>query len=272
MNRKVLVAGASTLLVLGLFPVPASATPTPKGGGTNPPALQFTGDFNTGDTSQWELETAHKYSLQVKNGGPNHPTAGRFEVRDGDHPVDSGERSEAKVPNKIDVKNGEERWYSFSLMFDKKSPVPKDGWCIPIQWHPANKDHSAADGAPMMNFQCGNHNDPDNLYLEVGDKERFKLGPLDRGVWHTFRMHVKFSTNPKDAFEEVYRDDKLVIPKMSPKHANMSSPLAYLKIGMYRKSINNGPMVVWHDDMKIYTQDPGPLVPTPQPLNGCTTQ
>ena len=108
--------------------------------------MQWRGDFDTRNSAQWELETARTYSLQVLDGGSGHTTAGRFEVRDGDTPVDSGERSEAKAPNWTDVSDGDERWYSFSMMFDKSFPVPTDGWCDPMQWHTANADHSAADG------------------------------------------------------------------------------------------------------------------------------
>ena len=36
----------------------------------------------------------------------------------------------------------------------------------------------------------------------------------------------------------------------------MTTPKAYLKIGMYRKGTNDGSMVVWHDDMAIYTSAP----------------
>ena len=68
--------------------------------------VQFRGDFDTGDTSQWELETEEDYSLTVEDGGPGHPTAGRFEVRDGDTPVDDGERSEAKTEDRYDVFDG----------------------------------------------------------------------------------------------------------------------------------------------------------------------
>ena len=50
------------------------------------------GDFDTGDASQYDLETVKDYSLTVQDGGPGHPSAGRFEVRDGDTPVDTGER------------------------------------------------------------------------------------------------------------------------------------------------------------------------------------
>ena len=218
-------------------------------------AMQWRGDFDTGNTSQWELETARDYSLRVMDGGAGHTTAGRFEVRDGDTPVDSGERSEAKAPDWTDVSDGDERWYSFSMMFDRSFPVPADGWCDPMQWHTANADHSAADGSPALNLQCGNNGD-DKLYLQVGDRELFPIGMLDRGVWHQYLLHVKFSNNPGVAFEEMYRDGQVVLPKTSSKYANMTTPKAYLKIGMYRKGTNNGPMVVWHDGMDVYTSPP----------------
>ncbi len=157
---------------------PASPSPAsrPSSGTVSGGAVQFRGDFDTDDTSQWELETAQNYSLRVADGGAGHRTAGRFEVRDGDTPVDSGERSEAKLPDSTDVSDGDERWYSFSMMFDKSSfPVPADGWCDPMQWHPANSDHSAAEGSPALNLQCGNNGD-DKLYLQVGDKELMPIG------------------------------------------------------------------------------------------------
>ena len=76
------------------------------------------------------------------------------------------------------------------------------------------------------------------------------------GLWHQYLLHVKFSTNAGVGFQETYRDGQLVLPKTSSKYANMTTPKAYLKIGMYRKGTNNGPMVVWHDDMAVYTSPP----------------
>src|SRR5207342_2954598 len=52
-------------------------------------------------------------------------TAGRFEVRDGDTPVDSGERSEVRSEDRFDVVDGDERWYSFSLKFDDGFSNPR---------------------------------------------------------------------------------------------------------------------------------------------------
>ena len=67
------------------------------------------------------------------------------------------------------------------MMFDKSFPVPADGWCDPMQWHPANSDHSAAEGSPALNLQCGNDGD-DKLYLQVGDKELMPIGSLNQAV------------------------------------------------------------------------------------------
>ena len=125
--RRRSAAAVAAAVVLGLgaaactsnIPEADRAVPAPPG------LVQFRGDFDTGDTSQWELETAEDYSLTVVDGGPGHPTAGRFEVRDGDTPVDSGERSEVRSEDRFDVVDGDERWYSFSLKFDDGFSNPR---------------------------------------------------------------------------------------------------------------------------------------------------
>jgi hypothetical protein len=91
------------------------------------------------------------------------------------------------------------------------------------------------------------------LSLEVGAKTLLPVGPLDRNVWHHYLLHVKFSRDPGVAFEEMFRDGQVVIPRISPAEANITTSKLYLKIGMYRDSDNDGSMVVWHDDLAVYT-------------------
>ena len=256
--------GASLIVSVGLLSYQPTVQIRPAAE-TNP--IQWSGNFDTGDTSQWDLETAKKYSLTVSDGGAGHPTAGRFEVRDGDTPVDSGERSEADAPDWTNVSDGDERWYDFSMMFDKSFPVPTS-FCDPMQWHPANSDGSAADGSPQLNLQCGSD---DMLSLEVGKDTLLPIGSLDRGVWHHYLLHVKFSKDPNVAFQEMYRDGQVVIPKTSGIEANMETPKLYLKIGIYRDSDNDGPMIVWHDDMTIYTSAPASPATPATPASGCST-
>jgi hypothetical protein len=212
--------------------------------------VQFRGDFDTGDTSQWELETDEDYSLTVADGGPGHPTAGRFEVEDGDTPVDDGERSEAKTEDRYDVFLGDERWYSFSMKFDEL-PSEFGNWCIPMQWHGADEDGEASGGSPQLNLECS---DDGNLYLKVGDETDLLVGPLDPGEWHSYVIHVKFSDDPAVAFQEVTRDGQVVVPKTLLAQANMNTARAYLKIGMYRDPDASGTTVVWFDDLTISTR------------------
>lgn len=212
--------------------------------------MQFRGGFDTGDSSEWELETSEDYSFTIEDGGPGHPTAGRFEVQDGDTPVDDGERSEAKTDDRYDVFLGDERWYSFSMKFDE---LPSDfgSWCIPMQWHGADEDGSASDGSPQLNLECA---DDGNLYLRVADETDLLVGALDPGVWHTYVIHVKFSDDPDVAFQEVTRDGQVVVPRARLAVANMDTPRAYLKIGMYRDPDVSGTTVVWFDDLTVSTR------------------
>ncbi len=77
------------------------------------------------------------------------------------------------------------------------------------------------------------------------------IGPLDPGVWHSYVIHVKFSNDPDVAFEEVTRDGQVVITKTSQKRANMDTPKAYYKLGLYRDPEISGTMVVWFDDVTV---------------------
>ncbi len=227
---------------------PTTARPTSAAPAADLPGHElWRGDFDTGDTSQYDLEAARPYSIAVQDGGPGHPTAGRFEVRDGDTPVDTGERAEAKPPDVTDVVEGDERWYSFSIMFDKSFPEPKR-FCIPLQWHPAGDDGKAIEGDPPISLQCGPGNE---LSLNLNDETFVPIGPLDRGVWHSYVLHVKFSHDPKQAFYEVSRDGREVVPRTVPKKANLLGPRMYLKLGVYRHPGNTETMIVWHDDMVI---------------------
>jgi hypothetical protein len=109
------------------------------------------------------------------------------------------ENVRGQVEDRFDVVDGDDRWYSFSLKFDNGFSNP-GGWCIPMQWHGADEDGDASEGSPQLNLECA---EDGNLYLKVGDKTELLIGPLDPGVWHSYVIHVKFSNDPKVAFEEV---------------------------------------------------------------------
>ena len=108
-GRSAAVLAAAVVLGLGAAAC-TSSIPEADHSATGPPGIvQFRGDFDAGEASPWGLETAEDYSLTVVDDGPGHPNAGRFEVRDGDTPVDSGERSEVRAEDRFDVVDGDER-------------------------------------------------------------------------------------------------------------------------------------------------------------------
>ena len=53
-----------------------STASRPSSGTVSGGAVQFRGDFDTDNTSQWELETASDYSLRVADGGSGPPDGG----------------------------------------------------------------------------------------------------------------------------------------------------------------------------------------------------
>ena len=72
-------------------------------------------------------------------------------------------------------------------------------------------------------------------------------------MWHSYVIHVKFSDDPAVSFQDVTRDGQVVVPKTRLAQANMNTPRAYLKIGMYRDADASGTTVVCFDDLTIST-------------------
>ena len=120
---------------------------------------------------------------------------------------------------------------------------------------PANSDHSAAEGSPALNLQCGN--DGGRLALSAGRRQGAVADRVSGpGRWRRYLLHVKFSNDPGTAFEEVTATDHWFFPRTTPGSANVKLAEAYLRSRDVRKGTNDGSMVVWHDDMAICTAAP----------------
>ncbi|MHA6794626.1 polysaccharide lyase [Pseudonocardia bannensis] len=231
----------------GAAPAPAAAVPVGS-------RVLFVGGYDTGDfrqwaTCQWRNYNAScarwgqtSYAATVRNDGPGHETAARFEVRRGDiPPFGGGERAEVSANGLAGptVREGDERWYEFSLKFDATyRPPTKGGYSIVMQWH-------SGSGSPP-------------LHLDVDDRGRLLvwhpwdnpsvIGPIDAGRWHSYVVHAKFSRSAMVGFVEVWRDGRIAVPKRY--RANMTSASNYLKMGLYR-DIEQHTQVVWHDGLRI---------------------
>lgn len=221
----------------------------------------FTGDYDTGDLDQWWTLQARDYnehpggyctySACVRDGGPGHPTAARFEVRDGDvPPFGGGERVEVRTGDGPTsggyVHAGDERWYEFAIRFDESFVNPRegsDGWFILMQWFPTSG------AVPALTLQVSRLG-----MLELGGAGsaldyRRPIGRVEPGVWRRYVLHARFSADPAVGFAEVWRDGEPVVPRYA--RPTIAADVSYLKEGVYRDAGASGTQVVWHDGMRV---------------------
>lgn len=235
-------------------PVPAPApAPAPKSApnGSGAPAkprapkaptvavgrqVVFLADYETGDFSQWGTcqsaqmngscgKLAGDSAMKiVRTDSPGGKYAAQFTVRDGDVPeFGGGERSEVSEHNEgAETREGDERWYEWSMRLPEDFRAPGGGWFIVMQWH-------AGSGSPPLAIDLSQGN------VDIGgdgtDAPRRTIGPLRRGEWVNYVLHVKFSRSD-DGYVEAWENGKKTVPLFH--RATMSSSENYLKQGIYR--------------------------------------
>ncbi|MFN7134914.1 MAG: heparin lyase I family protein [Myxococcales bacterium] len=238
----------TALLVLAL-PLTASAK------------VLFTGDFESGDLSQYDKaqivsgDRAQVVSSPVTQG----KHALKVTVRKGDDPISSSGNRNELVKMTLEPVNSES-WYRFNTMFAPDYPSANT-WQLFLQWH-----HRGSSGSPPLAFQVQG----DELLLRA-NKVFVWRAPLVRGKWHEFVIHVKWSPDPKVGFVELWHNGQLVLPKtFTP--TQWSGMLNYLKVGLYRDAAISGTGVVYHDGLVVGTtredvwpSTPAPAQPAPQP-------
>jgi hypothetical protein len=171
----------------------------------------WTGDYSTGDFSQWPSvqnkryngpgrDYVPSYSATVVN-DPAKGKAARFEVRSGDVPdFGGGERSDVGS-NESDTggTDGQTRWYEFSTMFDQTFPRNHAdlGWGATNGWHP---DSSV--GSAPFDWELGRKNGYWSLTIQKQSSPGVYLDsypifetPLNVGQWHDVKMQVHWSTS-----------------------------------------------------------------------------
>jgi hypothetical protein len=217
--------------------------------------LVFTGDFETGDFSQWTQCQNRSFSDRcagyggsfygarvVDQGARQGKYAARFEVRNGDDPSwGGGERSEIAAYGAAEVHEGDERWYQFSLKFAQDFPDVTGNFFIVMQWH-------AGHGQPPMALEVSRDGD---LLLKNNhtDNETRVIGKIERGKWVDYVLHVKFARKKQDGWAEVYQNGELVVPRHA--RSSMSSDRDYLKMGIYRAKSERSDAVLWVDGVRV---------------------
>ncbi|MBI5542396.1 MAG: heparin lyase I family protein, partial [Deltaproteobacteria bacterium] len=121
------------------------------------------------------------------------------------------------------------------------------------QWH-----HSGSSGAPPVRLvlgcsaaDCG-ASLPDTTFFIVNGRNLWTTQPLQRGVWHDFVIHVKWSASASVGFVELWQDGVLVVPKTSAATL-FSGQSNYLKLGLYRDEATSPTQVLFHDNFVMGT-------------------
>ncbi|MCY1044441.1 polysaccharide lyase [Corallococcus sp. bb12-1] len=222
--------------------------------------ILWKGDFETGNTSQWtRSQTVASSRLQVVT---DMVRDGKYAlkavVKQGDDPINaSGNRNELLYLTH--ETQGKEYFYKWSTLFPKNYPV-HDSWQVITQWH----QESCCGSPPLEFFVRG-----DKINLRVGGNTTPVLWQttLDQGNWHDFVLHVKWSSDKKVGFVELYHNGKLALPKTYGAN-QFGKELNYLKMGLYRDDAIKPEGTIYHDGFTMASalEDVMPPAPAPVPV------
>ncbi len=231
------------------------------------PAASFTGDFETGDISQWEgSEAARADSIQIVTDPVRRGRyAAKFTVRAGER-VSNGNRAE--IFRDHGDKAGREVWYAWSFLvprdFVDVEWAPKLWQCIG-QWH---DQPDKTKGETWANFpgrspsiavyytSKGGASAIEVWYGTYGKGEAQKIvarAPIVKGQWHDLRFHIRWSQG-SDGFLEPFLDGR---PLIASEKGRASGPNMwngashYLKIGLYRSDRITPTNSVYFDEVRI---------------------
>jgi hypothetical protein len=178
----------------------------------------WTGDFSTGDLSQWKgpylaAATLGGERLRIVR-APGGGYAARFEVRPGDRPVDQGGDRNELINQDRDlngvVAGDGPRWYAWETY------VPEDyasapGYQTITQWHqsqiPAPSPLKVMLADDDRSFALRGRETPDEPDVTLAE------APLERGRWHRWVVGVDWSPDPAEGWVEAYLDGRQVLPR-----------------------------------------------------------
>jgi len=211
------------------------------------------GDFETGDLSQWTgIARVRTSAVSVVRGPVRQGRfAARFEVHDGDNPIGFGDRAQIQIGT--NEREGQTRWYSWSTRVSRSFPR-YESFQVLAQWH------AKADGSPPVGFFA----EGDDLVLRlhrtalpgqvinVVDAWR---GPLLRGSWQDIKMRVHWSGDDRRGWVELWIggvrqrfDDGSIQRRIRTMYPGIGN---YFTMGYYRQSGLPQPGVVFHDGFRM---------------------
>nr|WP_308471985.1 polysaccharide lyase [Myxococcus landrumus] len=200
--------------------------------------IVWRGDFETGNRSQYSGEqmVSSDRLLVVTNPVAQGKYALKVTVKQGDDPINSsGNRNELVYQG--GEKEGSEYFYRWNVMFAPDFPSV-DTWQLFTQWH-----HDGCCGSPPLEFYVRG----EEIRMVLNDDNTIPWRTkLQRGVWHEFILHVKWSSKASTGFVELWHNKEKVLQKRSAvtMYAGQGN---YLKLGLYRSDTVKQVGVVYHD-------------------------
>ena len=146
------------------------------------------------------------------------------------------------------VRQGEDWWYAFSIFIPGNHIADSVTHDVVAQWH-ANKDKGEGNlGGPPVGLRINNTNwelDVNWTSKPITTKkniigQRYKLGPIEPGVWTNWVFHFKWSYN-NDGVLEVWKNGSKVVNRNGPNNYNDKTG-PFLKVGLYKTA--------WRSDAK----------------------
>lgn len=252
------VAASAAALVVAVFVVviayggkgePRASAPeweaavVPEGRG-RPGGIRWRGDFERGTFGQWtKVEAVPEGATIQRRTVRQGAFAARFRVGPGDVPGRSGERAELVLSQALTAGyEGVEAWYAWSTFFPPSfNPVPNSTWNIFTQWHETNPDGCR----PNLALHVNTKQPVPRIRLQVrgggldvstcapGGERSWDTVPLEYGRWYDFVAHVRWSSELRSGFVQLWIDGKEVVPK-TPAATLYVGQGVYLKQGFYR--------------------------------------
>jgi hypothetical protein len=234
----------------------------------------LTGNCSVGQNQYCHMQTIRPQQIQVvQSPVVQGKYAARFEVRYGDvYSYYSDSRSIMSGPDSLWEDEGNERWYRWQVLY------PADWVGRYPKWDELWNTAAFSNGGSMVEWHHDGNGGVENgsapLYFGANDtsltmclmdqatstcRQQLNLAPLQRGHWHDFILHAKWSSDPAVGFLEAWIDGANVLPKqmVANKYPGMRN---YLLVGLYRNGHVGDPNLLWPNGAHVYGSDGTPAV------------
>jgi polysaccharide lyase-like protein len=179
--------------------------------------------------------------------------AARFVVYNGDRPICSTGNRVQHLRRSVNESEGDENYYKWSTMLAPDFPFISDTWQIITQWH----GPGGGTQPPVYVFVEGNAIgfrtvEHDSRGQSLASRT-FWRAPINRGKWHDFVAHIRWSFDRSEGFVELWhrlegeRQYTQVVPKIYGRTLVEENEGVYFVPGYYRGPHAGSPGVVYHD-------------------------